>query len=484
MTQVAFRADASTAIGTGHVMRCLNLADALTRHGARVRFVCRELPPAVQSVVAARGHAVVFVPDETPAATSAALADAAWDWIVVDHYRLDASWERGLRGASRVMVVDDLADRPHDCDLLLDQNYFREGATRYVGKVPAGCRQLLGPRFALLRPEFASWHARAAVRGGAVRRLLIAFGGVDAANHTLVAIEAVASSGFDGAVDVVIGGAHPAPADVRAACERRGFTLHVQTDHLAALMAAADVSIGAGGVTVWERACLGLPAVAISVADNQCRPLRDAAEAGIVVAPDLRPDAVTAGTLARHLVALIENSALRTSISRQGMAMVDGGGAARVAARLLASGIVMRDVTAADARALFEWRNDPAVRAASADAVAIGWDTHQAWFERVRSNPRQLLLIGERAGQPIGVVRFDIDEDEAEVSIYLVPGVERGSGAGGQLLEAAERRLLAWCPEITRLQARTLPGNLASQRLFASAGYTQEVTWFTRQVRA
>src|SRR5690606_32001299 len=190
--KVALRTDASMRIGTGHLMRCLTLADALRDAGARTRFVCRALPHGLREVVIGRGHELVELPsvcgstagggdgrgapvasphtalehadwlgttqEEDAAATCDALDDGAvWDWLAVDHYAIDARWETRLRTAARrILAIDDLADRRHDCDALLDQNLHAGMHARYDGLVPDACVRLVGPRHALLRPEFAA----------------------------------------------------------------------------------------------------------------------------------------------------------------------------------------------------------------------------------------------------------------------------------------------------------------------------------------
>jgi len=198
---VAFRVDATSQIGTGHFMRCLTLADALRQRGAWIRFVSRGLPDHLQDMLTARDMGFAPLNDAVTAQapddlahsnwlgtsqvqdagdSAEALADREWDWLIVDHYALDARWESAMRdSAGKIMAIDDLADRKHDCDVLLDQNYYRDMQTRYGGKVPEHCRVLLGPRYALLREEFRELRAQVKPRTGEVKRILMFFGGVD-----------------------------------------------------------------------------------------------------------------------------------------------------------------------------------------------------------------------------------------------------------------------------------------------------------------
>lgn len=276
---IAIRTDATSRIGTGHFMRCLTLADVLKQRGAQIRFVSRHLPEHLRSKLAEKGHEFALldtvqndvtldglahapwlcVSQAQDAADSIqALSDDKWDWLIVDHYALDTRWETLLRQtAKKILVIDDIADRQHDCNILLDQNLYADMETRYTGKVPKSCQMLLGPHYALLRDEFRKVHEQAKPRTGLVKQVLIFFGGVDADNFTGRAIEAL--SGIDLAglhVDVVIGAQHPCREQINDACTQHGFNCHIQTDKMAELMTAADLAIGAGvrqvgSVVVW-----------------------------------------------------------------------------------------------------------------------------------------------------------------------------------------------------------------------------------------
>lgn len=275
--------------------------------------------------------------DAAAAATAAATWGGSIDAVVVDHYGLDVRWERAVRSwADRVVVIDDLADRAHDCDLLVDQNYYRDQDTRYAGLVPDGCRLLLGPRHALLRTEFARARRLMRPRDGLVRRLLLTFGWVDAENETSKALEAVALLDRpDLRVDVVVGEANPHLGAVRTLCAAvPGATLHVGTRTMAALMAAADLCLGAAGTTTWERCCLGLPAVVITVAANQEGPTRELAEAGVLryVGPSAH---VGAADIRDALVGLFGEPRAVLEYSRRAAAMTDGTGTALCARAVL-----------------------------------------------------------------------------------------------------------------------------------------------------
>lgn len=295
--KVLIRTDASVEIGSGHLMRCLTLADQLRSEGTEVAFVCRDLPGGMFDLLHERGYRSVKLPlaeggkctqyddaGETIKATGELFPDGV-DWLVVDHYELDAAWERMLRlHVRKLMVIDDLANRLHDCDLLLDQNYYRDLDRRYQGLVPEQCITLLGPAHVLLRPEFVDASKRLKVRDGIVRRILVFLGGSDPSNQTQKAVESLKLlKRPDINVDVVVGAANPNRNTIQALCEELpNVTFHCQVSNIAELILNADLGIGAGGATMWERCCLGLPTITVVFAANQERTTEDVAEIGAI----------------------------------------------------------------------------------------------------------------------------------------------------------------------------------------------------------
>jgi UDP-2,4-diacetamido-2,4,6-trideoxy-beta-L-altropyranose hydrolase len=350
--RVAIRVDATAQIGTGHLMRTLTVADRLALAGACVRFLCRALPAHLQALVRLR-HELVELPaggvspgmgdlphshwlgasqPEDAAQTLASLAGESWHWMIVDHYALDARWERALRvgGPRRVLVIDDLADRHHECDLLLDQNLYPGAEQRYAGLVPTSCRQLLGPQYALLREEFMAERSRIRARTGPMQRLMIFLGGMDAGNRTSRALAGVALAGLGPlSGDVVIGAQHPAQEAIEWQCEQAGFTCHRQTARMAEMMAAADLAIGATGSASWERCCLGLPTVGVAIAANQ-EPIAAGLEAaGAILRVEEAPGRMEQG-IAAALRLLANDAGRRHTMSSEAAKLVDGQGSRRV----------------------------------------------------------------------------------------------------------------------------------------------------------
>ncbi|MFA6062159.1 MAG: UDP-2,4-diacetamido-2,4,6-trideoxy-beta-L-altropyranose hydrolase [Gallionella sp.] len=503
--KIAFRVDASSLIGTGHFMRCLTFADALKRCGAQIRFVSRGLPLHLIAMLAEKE--IEFVPlkrDATPLITGnlahsdwlgtsqkqdaedsvLALSDLHWDWLVVDHYALDAGWEGVLRRvAKQILVIDDIADRQHECDVLLDQNFYSDMQTRYTGKVPPHCQLLLGPRYALLRDEFRMLREQVKPRSGPVKRILVFFGGVDAENYTGVAIKAL--SGIDMSdlqVDVVIGALHPCRTEIEDLCATHRYVCHVQTSHMAQLMAEADLAIGAGGSATWERCSLGLPALTFCTADNQKRQVADAAEQGFLYAPAV--DSASLELIKRHAVVLLENPAMRKLISITALSRVDGRGAARIIHKMGAmesvsiAPVSVRRALTNDAALVWPWRNSEATRRYFFDPSSVSLETHMRWWDQSLLDPLRVLLVGEVFGQAFGVIRFDFDKSErALISIYLNPSMT-GEGLGRALLNAGLYWLRVNYTGIELVAAEIIPENQPSLRLFKAAGFTERYRLF------
>jgi UDP-2,4-diacetamido-2,4,6-trideoxy-beta-L-altropyranose hydrolase len=353
---IAFRVDASAHIGSGHVMRCLNLARALRDKGASSRFVCRPHEGNLISLVEQSAFPVASLP--APAAGCGPGSYEDWvgarpeqdakecidalggrkpDWLVADHYGLDAQWERRMRPhVGRIMPIDDLANRLHECDLLLDQNFHTEGARRYAGLVSTLCRLLIGPRFAILGPEYAPARRTARPRRDKVASVLVYFGDSDLRNATAFALDAMSLTPLSAAkVDVVVGSGYPHLASLARQLENwPQATLHRALPHLADLMVDADLAIGAGGTTTWERLCVGVPSVVVSVAANQRASCESLREAGLIeYAGDI--DSIDRDHLRWTLESFLASADRLETLSERGRAMVDGLGAARVADAML-----------------------------------------------------------------------------------------------------------------------------------------------------
>jgi UDP-2,4-diacetamido-2,4,6-trideoxy-beta-L-altropyranose hydrolase len=357
MKTVFIRADASLAIGTGHVMRCLVLADALRGRGADVHFLCRALEGHLADLIANRGFAVHLLPpgsdgyvdlsDAPPHASwlgalpeedAAACRDiiaavGGADLLVVDHYALDHQFEAPLRAlVRRIMVIDDLADRRHDCDVLLDQNFGSDTDLRYENLIPAGAQLLLGARYAILRHEFREKRSESLQRRTTPRleNILVFFGGVDSDDKTSQALEGIKKAKLDHTpeVNVVLGSKSPFIDKIQKKTTKMPYktSIHINTNQMAKLMTEADVSIGAAGTTVLERFCLGLPSIVTPVANNQKEYSIKLRDSDLIIY--IEDDFDISSNLSKTLKEISEKKLLEISINTSNIC--DGNGIHRV----------------------------------------------------------------------------------------------------------------------------------------------------------
>lgn len=279
---VVIRVDASITIGSGHVMRCLTLAKQLKRHKMHVTFICRYEEGNYISYLKKQGMNVkAFDPINILDENERFRIDAnetikiikalnEVDLLIVDHYELDEKWEVMLRPyVKKIMVIDDLANRKHNCDLLLDQNYVPKFNERYSGLVPNNCKTLLGPNYVLLREEFFNIKLRN--RTGEIKNVLIFFGGTDPTNETMKAIIALKElTNYSLNIVVIVGENNPHKFEIESECKKlSNFQYYCQVENIAQFMQFADIMIGAGGAITWERCILRLPAITITIAENQ-----------------------------------------------------------------------------------------------------------------------------------------------------------------------------------------------------------------------
>ncbi|MCX8156080.1 MAG: UDP-2,4-diacetamido-2,4,6-trideoxy-beta-L-altropyranose hydrolase [Verrucomicrobiae bacterium] len=470
------RADASPAMGTGHVMRCLALAEAWQAGGGRALLLSRALPPALVRRAEAQGVAVLELPaaaqegeDIRLTAQTAARQDA--HWVVVDGYHLPPALCPMLQAAGlRVLWVDDFGTPESFApDLLLNQN-LGAAAAWYPHLAPS-TELLLGPRFALLRREFAGWHTWARPIPPRAGRLLVTLGGSDPANVTARVIEALRRLGERAPTALILAGAANPHAEALArAVEGLPHQLVRQADDMPRLMAEADLALAAGGTTVWELAVMGLPALLLCLADNQRRNCEALAAAGAALNLGWHAEA-TPEAIAQALEALAADAPRRGAMSAAGRQLVDGRGAGRVCLHLREEDVLLRPATLNDARLLFEWFNEPAVRAVSFSSEKVSWEHHLAWLQARLADPHHVLWMAEAApGRPIGQARFALAGATATLSISLAAET-RGQGWGPLLIWAACRKLCRQHPEVARVEAWIKPDNAASRRAFEKADF-------------
>lgn len=290
--KICFRVDASINIGSGHVMRCLTLAEEFIKNGHSVFFITRLHDGHLCDLITKKGFEVLTL-EKTNMYNKGNLKHSSWlgvtqdediietrkliiennhtfDWIIIDHYAIDKTWESEVRNyIPNVMVIDDIADREHNCDILLDQNYYKNADIRYNQLVPGHCNLLLGPKYALLRDEFIDLH-KLYKQQKKLKAILVFYGGSDPTNETLKAMNAIKKMQTTNlTTHVVVGLSNPNANMIKKQCDEINFIFHYNIDYMGKLMYEVDFAICAGGSTTWERYCVGLPAILTAVAYNQ-----------------------------------------------------------------------------------------------------------------------------------------------------------------------------------------------------------------------
>lgn len=356
--KVLVRTDASYRIGSGHVMRCLALAAELQNRGDKVFFVCRESPGWLGELVKDSGHTLFSLPrgsleegqcqdyfswlgeppDVDARQTIELCAKAGpFDWLIIDHYAIDILWEQKLRCCSeKIMVIDDLINRHHDCDLLLNQNLQIGFQKSYSSLLPEHCEQLLGPKFALLRSTFRKKRLTNFKRKSEWPRLFVFLGGSDPDDYTSLVIRALELLPVGSiSADIVVGASNSKAETLRLRCNGiPGLNFYQQVPDIEELMAQADLAICSAGCVTWERSCLGLPAITLAIAENQSTIGINAAEAGLSLhlgdAKDLE-----AKEIASAIAGLLDSKGDLTRMSSIGLSLVDGLGVSRVVCAMI-----------------------------------------------------------------------------------------------------------------------------------------------------
>jgi UDP-2,4-diacetamido-2,4,6-trideoxy-beta-L-altropyranose hydrolase len=358
--RVVIRTDASIKIGTGHVMRCLTLAEGFRGIGADITFVCREHDRNLCESVDQKNFTVYRLP--IPLNQSSELDwnyHAAWlgvpweqdanetldilktfddvpDLIIVDHYALDYRWEGKLRSfAKKLMVIDDLADRFHNCDFLLDQNLYQNLESRYDKLVPEICHKFLGPRYALLRPEFAVNRVNTGTRTGKLKKIFVFMGGEDPTNETHKVLDALKNILIkDISISVVLGGSDKYQHNLKMKFQKtHNFVFFSNIANMAELMSESDLAIGGGGVTSWERCSLRLPAIIISLAENQVGIAKNLEMAGAAIYLGKSVN-VSSDDISDTIVKLHGSPKVLKRMSQRAGSLIDGEGMRRVIERL------------------------------------------------------------------------------------------------------------------------------------------------------
>lgn len=457
-------------------MRCIALAQAWQDMGGVASLLARELPEALADRVQREDIALITPRLDVSDIEDTCAAASEADWVVIDGYQFDTAFADRVSSAARhMLIVDDLGQLSHySASLVLNQNITADSAT-YANHA-AGTHLLLGGRYSLLRREFRCTAPQRDATGQ-IERVLVTLGGSDPDNVTRKVIDALLLLPHLHA-KVIVGAANPRREELARHCLQAGTRIELlpPVENMVPLMDEAQFAISAGGTSVLELASRGLPTLLVAIADNQlaiCETMRDR---GVMAYAGWHSD-VSPETLASTLDALTRESAIaqRAQFIERGLELVDGQGAIRVAREMLALTaqrlVRVRPATMDDARRVLDWANDPVTRSVSFTQTEIHWEDHEPWFARRLADASCRVLIGEdMQGSAIGMVRFDVADRIATISINIAPE-HRQRGLGTALILAACREVLA-SGAASKIRALIKADNIASQRAFQRAGFT------------
>lgn len=472
-----FRVDADSIMGTGHLMRCLALAQTLKEYGGQATFLTNTDSTPLLGRLRDEGLRVAAA-EGLPGSADDARMTAAYaargnlPWVVIDGYHFGPEFQRGLRSQGLfTLVIDDNGIHAHcDADLVLNQN-LHASERMYPDRAPH-TQLLLGTKYVLLRNEFRQWRGRESETNKTAKRILVTIGGSDPDNVTLKVIRALKETTIaELKVKVVAGAANPHFASLKQEIKNTGndFELLGAVTNMPELMAWADLAVAAAGTTSWELAFMGLPMLAVIIADNQVQIAEPLSQCGAAVNAGWG-NLVEIAALSEMIKSLLTSPSQRSEMAAKGSLLVDGEGADRVVMQMLDAEFRLRPVRKEDSRLIWEWANMPDVRAVSFSAEPIPWENHLNWFEAKLDDPGCFFQVAvNREDLPVGQIRFDHNFDEAVVSISLDPGF-RGKGYGTTLLRLGAQKLFN-LTEVGKVNAYIKPDNQTSVHAFTKAGY-------------
>ena len=504
MLKIVIRADASINIGVGHVMRCVTLAKELKEHGADISFICRDFQGHLKKLIQKQGFIVNLLPapkkeyirkendlkhkswlavpwQQDAEEVKDILGNEIVDWLIVDHYGIDYKWHKSLRGCTKhLMVVDDLADRKLDCDVLLDQTYGREQAA-YASIVPKYSRLFLGTEYALLRSEFSKLRYKAIEkRKGtpSIKRILVSMGSMDPNNLTGQVLTGLAKVDWQErpAIDVILGSKSPELKSIIDLSIKSILDINVLQDieNMSELILEADLAIGAGGTTSWERCCLGLPSLIVQLAENQKQVIAELVQAG--AARRISNTNIENGIIL-ECSDLQKNAVAMSELSTNALRVVHGQGAQLIVIRMKpdlakdSGQVTIRNANMRDADVIYQWQSDPNTRKYFHNLDIPQFAEHINWLEKKLAELKSFFYIIEHKNKAAGVLRLNYKDNVKKnvylVSIYISPDHYQ-KGLGSIALNYANLLF-----NKSELHAEIHQDNIASKKLFMKSGYVK-----------
>jgi UDP-2,4-diacetamido-2,4,6-trideoxy-beta-L-altropyranose hydrolase len=474
---IIFRTDASSAIGTGHFMRCYALADAFIDSGEKVIFALIESIPYLDSKCDVRQIPIkkieARIGSKEDSKTTVAIAkEAGAEWIVIDGYQFDTSYQRELQNEGlKVLMIDDFAHaEKYSAEMVLNQNASAKPSL-YEGKLE-GSKLLLGPKYAVVRQEFRqlSDHRKEQVNP-VVQRILVTLGGSDPSNTTAQILSCLKDANMQQAkIDVVIGAANQNYDEVKRLFHScNAFHFFQSPPNLVEIMASADLAIASGGTTTYELCYLGTPFITVIIADNQMANAISLHERGITISIEGRDGAICR-RLSESIESIYSSPKNRARMKEREVELVDGHGVDKVLMNIRGARIWLRKAVLEDERRTLEWSNDQVARANSFHPEKILTEVHAINFRKWLSSYQTVLLIAnDEDDNPIGQVRFDLAQNEADISISLDQRF-RGMGLGVEIIRHSCQMVME-LHKLEKINAFVKTGNEASKRAFESAGF-------------
>jgi UDP-2,4-diacetamido-2,4,6-trideoxy-beta-L-altropyranose hydrolase len=471
------RADASLAIGSGHVMRCLALAEAWKDGGGQVIFVLSAPLPHLEKRLSAEAEESHYLSGE-PGSSEDARETARIarmhlnSWVVIDGYHFGAEYQKILRQAGlSSVVIDDYghADRYY-ADIILNQNSYADMS--FYRHYEPGTRFLLGAEYALLRREFLCRTGYKRTIPATGRNVLVTFGGADPENVTLAVIEALKQVRVDHLqVIAVVGGMNPHFEElVHCVANHPNFSILKNVSNMPELMMWADIAISAGGTTCWELAFMGLPSILYPIADNQQPNVTDLIEKKMAISFGVGQGSESP-CMADTITDLLCSKKLRTFLHKNLKNLVDGNGCLRLITNMERDCFSLRPVDKRDCRQIWKWANDPIVRNMSFHPAYIPWSDHRTWFEEKISNPRcSIFILTDWQERAVGQIRFDILDGEAEVDVSIDRSL-RGCGLGSYIIKEGVKKFYE-LTKIPHIHAYVRTTNISSLHSFEHANFT------------
>lgn len=484
MNHLFIRSDATPTMGTGHVMRCMALAQAWKKRVGTVTFISHCPSPSILKRIDSEGFCLVQVEEICPSAQdiqetlkiikgkhSPRSEDSeGYKWVVIDGYHFTSDYQKAIMESGfKLLVIDDYNHLDHyNADILLNQNI---GAHHFSYSCLPGTEKLLGTKYVMLRSEFLIAQKTKTLPQKA-KNILVTMGGSDPDNITLKILQAI-NQIDDPELDfkIIAGPGNPHIKILKEAVQSNSHINLIDHADMPEMLVWADLCITAGGSTCWELCFFGVPFLILIIAENQLGSALGLAQAGAAInlgkKESLIPDEIN-----HCILTTVKDIKIRQGLKKSGVNLVDGKGTKRIIRQMLVGKMMMRPAGFNDAELLFKWANDQEVRSSSFNSDPISWEEHLEWFrQKLKDKNSWIFIAANKIGDPIGQIRFDGRDDLLNIS-YSLDKRFRGLGLGKNLLELGLQTIRTRLQKPCRMQGLIKKDNVASKMSFEKTGFT------------